>query len=219
MLLDTTLRDRVRDWLAAFPVRRLALGDQRAAAVALALVEEGHGAEIPGMPAFADWSARAAVLLTRRAAALSSHGGQWALPGGRIDPGETPEVAALREMREEVGLALGPGDILGTLDDYATRSGFVITPVIVWAGSARTLHLSPQEVASVHRIPLTEFQRADAPLLDASEDPGRQILRMPVGDTWIAAPTAALLYQFSEVCIRGRGTRVAHFDQPLFARR
>ncbi len=219
MLLDMTMRDQVRDRLLAFPVRRLAVGSRRAAAVALALVEEGHGAALPGMPAPSEWSQRAAVLLTRRAAALSSHSGQWALPGGRIDPGETPEVAALREMHEEVGLVLGAGDILGTLDDYATRSGFVITPVVVWAGSARTLQPSPAEVSSIHRISVTEFLRADAPLLDLTEEPGRQVLRMPVGDTWIAAPTAAILYQFSEVCIRGHGTRVAHFDQPLFARR
>ncbi len=219
MLLNTTLRDQVRAHLAAFPVRRLPLGTQRAAAVALALIEEGEGAALPGMPAHSEWSQRAALLLTRRAARMSSHGGQWALPGGRIDPGETPQQAALREMHEEVGLALGASDILGTLDDYATRSGYVITPVVVWAGSARTLQPCEDEVASVHRIPVTEFQRADAPMLDLSEEPGREVLRMPVGDSWIAAPTAAILYQFSEVCIRGRGTRVAHFDQPKFARR
>jgi 8-oxo-dGTP pyrophosphatase MutT (NUDIX family) len=219
MLLDTTLRDLVHHRLRTFPVRRLALGAQRAAAVALALVEEGHGAALPGMPAPSEWSPNAAMLLTRRAAALTRHGGQWALPGGRIDPGETPEAAALREMQEEVGLALGPGDILGTLDDYATRSGFVITPVVVWAGSARLLQPSAEEVASVHRIPVTEFLRADAPMLDLAEEPGREVLRMPVGQRWIAAPTAAMLYQFSEVCLRGRVTRVAHFDQPMFARR
>jgi mutator protein MutT len=219
MLLDTTLRDQVRDRLAAFPVHRLAMGVQRAAAVALALVEEGHGADLAGLPAHAEWSRAAAVLLTRRAAALSSHGGQWALPGGRIDAGETPEAAALREMHEEVGLTPGAGEILGTLDDYETRSGFVITPVVVWGGAARSMQLNPAEVASVHRIPVTEFLRADAPMLDLLEEPGREVLRMPVGQGWIAAPTAAILYQFSEVCIRGRDTRVAHFDQPMFARR
>ena len=219
MLLDTTLRDQVRARLAAFPVHRLAVGTQRAAAVALALIEEGEGAASPGMPAHTEWSQRAALLLTRRAAGLSSHGGQWALPGGRIDPGETPEQAALREMHEEVGIDLDASAILGTLDDYATRSGYVITPVVVWAGSARNLRPCEDEVASVHRIPVTEFLRADAPMLDLTEEPGREVLRMPVGDSWIAAPTAAILYQFSEVCIRGRGTRVAHFDQPMFARR
>jgi 8-oxo-dGTP pyrophosphatase MutT (NUDIX family) len=219
MQLNATLRDQVRQRLAAFSVRRIAVGTQRAAAVALALVEEGGGAGVAGIPAPASWSIAAAVLLTRRAAALSSHGGQWALPGGRIDPGETPQEAALREMHEEVGLALSPADVLGTLDDYASRSGYVITPVIVWAGKADALQPNPDEVASVHRIPVPEFLRPDAPLLEPSEDAGREILRMPVGNHWIAAPTAAILYQFSEVCIRGRPTRVAHYDQPMFARR
>ena len=219
MVLDTTLREQVRDRLAAFAVRRLEVGTQRAAAVALALVEEGGGAAVPGIPAPEAWSTGAALLLTRRAAGLSSHGGQWALPGGRIDAGETPRQAALRELHEEVGLQLGPDAVLGTLDDYASRSGYVITPVIVWAGKADALRPNPDEVASVHRIPVGEFLRPDAPLLDPSEDAGREILRMPVGTTWIAAPTAAILYQFAQVCIAGRALRVAHYDQPLFARR
>lgn len=219
MVLDTTLREQVRDRLAAFAVRRLEVGTQRAAAVALALVEEGGGAAIAGIPAPPAWSTGAALLLTRRAAGLSSHGGQWALPGGRIDAGETPRQAALRELHEEVGLQLGPDAVLGTLDDYASRSGYVITPVIVWAGRADALRPNPGEVASVHRIPVGEFLRPDAPLLDPSEDAGREILRMPVGTTWIAAPTAAILYQFAQVCIAGRELRVAHYDQPLFARR
>ena len=96
MLLDKILREQVRAHLAAFPVRRLAVGTQRAAAVALALIEEGEGAALPGMPAHTEWSQSAAVLLTRRADRLSSHGGQWALPGGRIDPGDTREAALAR---------------------------------------------------------------------------------------------------------------------------
>ena len=159
------------------------------------------------------------MLLTRRAATLSNHAGQWALPGGRIDEGESPEAAALRELHEEVGLHIAPSEVLGTLDDYVTRSGFVITPVVVWAGTAATLVPHPAEVASVHRIPVGEFMRADSPVLEPSEDAGRQILRMPIGHSWISAPTAAVLYQFCEVGIAGRSTRVAHFDQPLFARR
>ena len=219
MLLEDTFRERVRARLADFPVRRLASESHRAAAVALALVEEGAGAALPGIAAPAGWSQRAAVLLTRRAAAMSSHAGQWALPGGRIDAPETPRAAALREMHEEVGLALAPSDVLGTLDDYATRSGFVITPVIVWGGSARALAPNPDEVASVHRVPVAEFLRPEAPILEPSDEPGREILRMPLGNHWIAAPTAAILYQFVEVCIHGRPTRVDHYDQPMFARR
>jgi hypothetical protein len=89
----------------------------------------------------------------------------------------------------------------------------------VWAGAAAALAPNPAEVDSIHRIRLREFMREDAPMLEPSEDPGREILRMPVGRHWIAAPTAAVIYQFREVCIAGRATRVAHFDQPVFARR
>jgi 8-oxo-dGTP pyrophosphatase MutT (NUDIX family) len=219
MLLDASLRDTVANRLQAFGVQRAPHGPQRAAAVAVTLIEEGSGADVTGIPQPAGWSREAALLLTRRAATLANHPGQWALPGGRIDAGESPVDAALRELAEEVGLRLDAAAVLGTLDDYVTRSGFVITPVVVWGGEARDLVPHEAEVASIHRIPLQEFLRADAPLLEPSDDPARQILRMPVGERWIAAPTAAVLYQFREVCIAGRATRVAHFDQPLFARR
>ncbi|HVE53195.1 MAG TPA: CoA pyrophosphatase [Ramlibacter sp.] len=219
MLLDDALREQVRARLARFPVRRAPYGPEHAAAVAVAIAEEGDGARIDGLPPPQGWSPAAALLLTRRAAHLNNHAGQWALPGGRIDAGESPETAALRELHEEIGLALAPADVLGTLDDFVTRSGFVITPVVVWAGAARGLLPNPDEVAAVHRIRIDEFMRTDAPMLEPSEDAGRQILRMPVGHGWIAAPTAAVIYQFREVCIAGRDTRVAHFDQPLFARR
>jgi len=219
MLLDDSLRALLLHHLRDFAAQRAPHGPHRAAAVALAVVEEGHGAAIDGLPVPSQWSREAALVLTRRALTLNNHAGQWALPGGRIDAGESAEAAALRELAEEVGLHVDPSAVLGTLDDFVTRSGFVITPVVVWAGTAATLTPNPGEVASVHRIPIAEFMRADAPLLEASDAPGRQILRMPVGRSWIAAPTAAVLYQFREVCIAGRDTRVAHFDQPVFARR
>jgi 8-oxo-dGTP pyrophosphatase MutT (NUDIX family) len=155
--------------------------------------------------------------VTLRAASLRRHGGQFALPGGRIDEGETPEIAALRELDEEVALRLPDTAILGRLDDYETRSGYVITPVVAWGGAVRTLRANPGEVASLHRIPIAELQRPDAPLLTQEAPDEPPVLRMPVGDGWIAAPTAALLYQFREVCIEGRAMRVGHFGQPRFA--
>ncbi|HKX39626.1 MAG TPA: CoA pyrophosphatase [Burkholderiaceae bacterium] len=169
------------------------------------------------MPAFDAWQPAPALLLTRRALTLRRHAGQWAMPGGRIDAGETPEAAALREMHEEVGLSLGPEQVLGRLDDYATRSGFVITPIVVWAGAARELVPNEAEVASIHRIPFTELMRPDAPLLNHVRGREHPVLRMPVGQRWIAAPTAAFIYQFREWILLGRPTRVAHFDQPVFA--
>jgi 8-oxo-dGTP pyrophosphatase MutT (NUDIX family) len=219
MLLDTALRETVARHLARWPVQRTVHGEHRHAAVAVALCEEGSGAQLPGIATPAGWSDAAALILTRRSAALGKHPGQWALPGGRVDEGESPSQAALRELAEEVGLFLPATAVLGELDDYRTHSGFVITPVVVWAGAARELTPNAAEVASIHRIPVREFMRADAPLLEPSEDPARPVLRMPVGHSWIAAPTAAVLYQFREVCIAARATRVAHFEQPLFARR
>ncbi|RYF41409.1 MAG: CoA pyrophosphatase [Comamonadaceae bacterium] len=220
MQLSTALRIQIQRQLSAYDVHSLHAGGRRAAAVALTVVEEGWGANLTGFAEPGAWSTRAALLLTRRAAGLRNHPGQWALPGGSMDAGETPEEAALRELQEEVGLQLPPGAVLGRLDDFVTRSGFAITPVVVWGGPAPVLVENAAEVASIHRIPVEEFMRQDAPLLDAIEDSAHPVLRMPVGQQhWIAAPTAAFLYQFREVCIAGRATRVAHFEQPLFARR
>lgn len=207
----------LRERLAPFVPQPLPAQGRKQAAVALAVSEAGLGADIPGMPAQAAWSEAPALLLTRRAATLRAHAGQWALPGGRIDGGETPEQTALRELAEEIGLQLGAEAVLGRLDDYATRSGYVITPVLVWAGAARELRADPREVASIHRLPVSELLRADAPLLNQPRGQPQPVLRMPVGERWIAAPTAAFLYQFREWLMLGRATRVAHFDQPFFA--
>ena len=214
---DAALRRAIDERLRGFELHSVGEHPHRAAAVAVAITDEGHGAELPGLPQHAAWSNRAALILTRRSERLRDHAGQWALPGGRIEAGETPEQAALRELFEEVALVLDETSILGRLDDYVTRSGFVITPVVVWAGAARGLVPNPAEVQSIHRIPVTEFLRLDAPMLDATADPARPVLRMPVGESWIAAPTAAVLYQFRELCLEGRPTRVAHFEQPEFA--
>lgn len=214
---DDQLRAHIGRHLHGFARQADAAGQGRAAAVALVVTDGSFGAALSGFPVHDTWQADAALILTRRSAALRSHPGQWALPGGRIDRGETAEDTALRELAEEVGLELGPADVLGRLDDFVTRSGFVMTPVVVWAGPRSELVPNPQEVASIHRIPVREFLRPDAPLLDAMPDGGAPVLRMPVGDNWIAAPTAAILYQFREVCLLGRATRVAHYEQPAFA--
>lgn len=222
MLTDMALsgdpfRAMLRDRLSAFETRTLAPIGHRHAAVAVLVTEAGHGADLPGMPRHADWSREPALLLTRRAAGLRSHAGQWALPGGRIDEGEVPEQAALRETAEEVGLVLEPSAVLGRLDDYATRSGYLITPVIVWADAAHGVTANAAEVAGIHRIPTSELLRPDAPLLNHVRGAPHPVLRMPVGQTWIAAPTAIFLFQFRELCMLGRPTRAAHFDQPYFA--
>lgn len=174
------------------------------AAVAVTLVDAEDG---PG---------ETALILTGRVSGLRSHGGQWALPGGRIDAGETPAQGALRELAEEIGLALTPGDILGTLDDYATRSGYLITPVVVWGGRHPPLRLNPAEVASTRRIRLLDIARDDAIEFDTIPESERRVVRLQINGRFIHAPTAALIYQFREV-LAGRATRVADLEQPVFA--
>ena len=223
MLCDETLKARIETHLARFRVVSAASAREksdhrhRSAAVAVVVADEGHGPDLEGLPRHDDWRADAALILTRRSSSLRNHAGQWALPGGRIDEGESPEDTALRELTEEVGLTLGRDAVLGRLDDFVTRSGFVMTPVVVWAGAGHEVYRNQAEVESIHRIPVEEFLRADAPFLEQIPESTRPVLRMPVGETWIAAPTAAIVYQFREVCILGRDTRVAHYEQPTFA--
>lgn len=218
MECDAALKSKIAHQLARFtPTLAPSHAGNKSAAVALTITDAAFGPDLSGLPEFATWNASAALILTRRSAKLRNHAGQWALPGGRIDSGETPVKTALRELAEEVGLELPPEQVLGRLDDFVTRSGFIMTPIVVWAGPQAALAANQDEVDSIHRIPLLEFLRDDAPLLEAGEDPARPVMRMPIGDSWIAAPTAALLYQFREVCLLGRATRVAHFDQPAFA--
>jgi 8-oxo-dGTP pyrophosphatase MutT (NUDIX family) len=214
---DERLKQRIAANLARFPVEARGDHRHRSAAVAITIADEAYGADLSGLPSHAQWQSRAALILTRRSSKLRDHAGQWALPGGSIDEGETPEQTALREMSEEVGLTLELESVIGRLDDFVTRSGYAITPVVVWAGPACTLQRNPAEVETIHRIPIDEFMRADAPLLEAQEGSDHPVLRMPVGDSWIAAPTAAMLFQFREVCIAGRATRVHHYEQPHFA--
>lgn len=217
MVCDEELRGIIARRLQTFETRVAVQAEGRQAAVAIVVADVGYGADLRGLPRHAEPQSAAGLILTRRAQHLRNHPGQWAFPGGRLDDDESPIEAALREMREEVGVDLPESAVLGRLDDFVTRSGFVMTPVVIWGGGGLDVRPNPAEVASVHRIPLTEFLRADAPRLDPVEGSAHPILRMPVGDDHIAAPTAALIYQFREVCLLGRATRVAHFEQPEFA--
>lgn len=217
MECNEQLKVRVSQHLDAFKTTVAEADAGRSAAVAVAITDGGLGADLDGLPSHAEWQTHAALILTKRSSKLRTHPGQWALPGGRVDAGETPEQTALREMDEEIGLKLDPSAIVGRLDDFITRSGFIMTPIVVWVGPHRGFTANEAEVDSIHRIPISEFMREDAPMLNEAEGNGTPVLRMPVGSNWIAAPTAAILYQFREVCIAGRDTRVAHFEQPSFA--
>jgi 8-oxo-dGTP pyrophosphatase MutT (NUDIX family)/protein-tyrosine-phosphatase len=193
---------RVRGHVEAFERRAIAPDGRRHAAVALVLIPDDEG--------------RACFVLTRRAATLKTHARQWALPGGRIDAGETPEAAALRELHEEVGLKLGPDAVLGRLDDYGTRAGFIITPVVMWAHGAVELTANPAEVAHVYRVPLVDLDHPSVPIFVTIPESDRPGIQIPILESRINAPTAAVIYQLREVVVHGRSTRVAHYEQPVW---
>jgi 8-oxo-dGTP pyrophosphatase MutT (NUDIX family) len=164
-----------------------------------------------------DVSGGAAFLLCRRTSRLNSHAAQWALPGGRLDPGEDAVQAALRELDEELGVALPDTTVLGLLDDYPTRSGYVITPVVVWGGGRLAMRPSPDEVVAAYRVGLHQLQREDSPrYINIPESP-RPVVQIPLGNDLIHAPTGAVLLQVRWLCLEGRSDRVDELEQPVFA--
>jgi 8-oxo-dGTP pyrophosphatase MutT (NUDIX family) len=220
LLLDDALRARVRGNLARFERQTAADSALRPAAVALVITDDGVADGVADGEADGEANGeagRASFVLTRRSRGLRNHPGQWALPGGRLDAGESASDAALRELDEEVGLRLPADAILGLLDDYPTRSGFAITPVVVWGGPGCALDPNPEEVAEVYRVPLEDLYAPGVPRLRQIPESDRPVISVPLVGANIHAPTAAVLYQLSEVALWGRETRVDHFEQPVFA--
>lgn len=200
---NETLRELIAQNMASFHHEEQPIGALRAAAVAIVIAAHR------GSPT---------VLLTRRSGKLRSHSGQWALPGGRLDVGESAEDAALRELKEEINLSLSHNAILGRLDDYITRSGYRITPIVLWFGEASDhLKPNPDEVASIHTVTFKELASPSAPQFEVVPESDRKVISMRLSVDQIYAPTAAFLYQFREVGILGKNTRVLHYDQPRFA--
>jgi 8-oxo-dGTP pyrophosphatase MutT (NUDIX family) len=195
---DDALRHRLAANLSLHAPVALSDADAHAAAVGVVLIGDDVG--------------RACFVLTRRAASLRRHSGQWALPGGRLDQGEAAVDAARREVFEEVGVNLSADSVLGRLDDFLTRSRHLIEPFVFWADSAAELRINPHEVAAAYRVPLEQLNQAD--------NPRRQPLlhfQLEVPGTTVYAPTAAILYQFRELALHGRHIRVSDEEQPRFA--
>ncbi len=211
------LRQQIVKNLADFDNREIIDVDKKRAAVTVVVTNCDRPADVADIAFNKNGRDQAAFVLTTRSAKLNSHRGQRAFPGGRIDSGESAQQAALRELEEEVALKLDRQQILGRLDDYATRSGYVITPFVVWAGSDVTMIANPDEVEIIHRVPVRELLREDAPILESIPESRHPVLKMPIGNEWFASPTAAIAYQFREVALLGKSTRVAHFEQPYFA--
>jgi 8-oxo-dGTP pyrophosphatase MutT (NUDIX family) len=231
---DEALCEQIRAHLGNHGRRTVADPTKRHAAVAVVLVDSEVGEDrvdpapvddwIAGRPMEAgldgrmvDVSGGAAFLLCRRASRLSSHAAQWALPGGRLDPGETAVDAALRELDEEVGIRLPDSAVLGLLDDYPTRSGYVITPVVIWGGGALDPRPAPDEVVAVYRVGLHQLQRDDSPRFITIPQSPRPVVQILLGNDLIHAPTGAVLLQLRWLCLEGRHDPVDELEQPLFA--
>lgn len=203
---STKLRQCITDRLSNFERQQLPLQGLRSAAVAIVIVGGSQNGE-------------ASILLTRRPMHLKNHSGQFALPGGKVDDGETGPAAAFRELQEELGLDLSSNHLMGLLDEYPTRSGFRILPVVIWGGDKPELKPNPKEVAGVFYISLRELDNPNLCQTKKSDTGAHPVLsiNLPSAGGSVYAPTAALLYQFREVALKQRQTRVNQFDQPKFA--
>ncbi len=190
-------RQTARQRLAAF--RHTTADGLRRAAVLLCVMEH---------------DGRPCVIVIKRAY-RGRNAGQWALPGGRLDSGETPQDAALREVQEEVGLTVPAEAILGRLDDFPAGSGFAITPIVAAIADPGPLRPSPAEVYAVHLVELDRLAAPDTPRWVPQPD-GSNLLQMRLrSDMVIHPPTGAILWQFREVVLLGRPeARVADFLQP-----
>lgn len=243
LIYDTALRERIAARLADHDRIELPLDGRRHAGVAILLVDSEIGEDridphafededmrkipgfVPGEEAaldgrMVDVAGGASFVLCRRPARMGRHASQWALPGGRLDHGEDAVEAALRETHEEVGVELGEDAVLGVLDDYATRSGFVMTPVVLWAGADVVIRPDPGEVLAAYKVGLHHLRRDDSPRYVEIPESDRPVVQIPLSGDLIHAPTGAVVLQFRWRCLDGRSSddsRVGDLEQPVFA--
>jgi 8-oxo-dGTP pyrophosphatase MutT (NUDIX family) len=141
------------------------------------------------------------VLLTLRSARLKSHAGQVAFPGGRMEPGETPEQAALREAAEEVGLDPALAQLSGSLPEHLTGTGYRVTPVVAFIEPPVALTPDPGEVAACFELPLATVLDPAAPERRRQEWRGRmrEFWVWPHEQHLIWGATAAILVNLARV--------------------
>ena len=169
--------------------RRAPDDTHRESAVLVALVDGPEGAE---------------VLLTRRSQSLTSHRGEISFPGGRVDPGETFEAAALREAHEEVALDPAVARVRGRLDPISTMvSRSYIVPVVATLEARPALHPAVGEVDRIMWVPLAELTRADTFREEVWQVDGgsRSILFFELDDETIWGATARVLHQLLRVAL------------------
>lgn len=135
------------------------------------------------------------LILTRRSDTLASHTGQIAFPGGRLDPGEGPVEAALREAREEIGLDSAFVEPVGLSSLYETVTGYLVTPVVAMVRPGFSLKPNPDEVAEVFEVPFAFLMDSANHRRDDYELNGtrRYFYAMPWGERYIWGATAGML--------------------------
>lgn len=141
------------------------------------------------------------VLFTRRAANLAQHAGQISFPGGHIEESDNEPIdAALRETEEEVGLPRHHIDVIGQLENYISRTGFEITPIVGVIEPPFTVVPQPSEVAEVFEVPLSFLLNPENHHRHTREISGenREFYAMPYGEYYIWGVTAGILVNLYE---------------------